>query len=259
MSSEPRESPGKGDSTPVFNLEFVNMNAGSETERQRNQQIIRSTAMKNFHRKQQLQRRQEKGGSLKDVAVKNKKAHSKSKKISHLNAEDDPSETSSGSQSEETVLDLSSLVSTLSSSNSSDRSFGPGESSRHGNSNSLNSWALSAASSPTSLLGAGRIDPFRIQPVDIGSHMPELIDHCEFCPRPRKNYSRICDFIGAFLIIVCRQLSVLYGQGSVRVVLMERGVNSLQHGLKRSTKDHLSCMLCSLEQLSTWTSCEGPG
>jgi hypothetical protein len=180
MGSEPRDASDQGGSTSVFNLEFVNMNAGSETERQRNQQIIRSTAMKNFHHKQQLQRIQEKGGSLKNVAKKKKEAHSKSKKTSRLNDPDDATEMSSGSSSEETVLDLSSLVSTLSAS-SSDSSFGPGESSRHKDFNRLNSWALSAASSPTSLLGAGRIDPFRIQPVDMGSHMPELIDHCEFC------------------------------------------------------------------------------
>jgi hypothetical protein len=35
------------------------------------------------------------------------------------------------------------------------------------------------ANSPTSLLGAGRVDPFRIQPVDIGSRVDELLDHCK--------------------------------------------------------------------------------
>ena len=50
------DDPSKADDTPIIDLEFVSMNVASEAEKQRNKQIIRSTAMKSFHRKQQLQR-----------------------------------------------------------------------------------------------------------------------------------------------------------------------------------------------------------
>jgi hypothetical protein len=39
---------GRVGSTPEFNLHFVNMNVSSQTERLRNQKIIRSTAMSSF-------------------------------------------------------------------------------------------------------------------------------------------------------------------------------------------------------------------
>ena len=49
----------KASGRPAFNLEFVNMNVVSKTEKQRNQKLIRSTAMRSYRQKQQLQRTKE--------------------------------------------------------------------------------------------------------------------------------------------------------------------------------------------------------
>jgi hypothetical protein len=142
MEFESLDPSGKGGDTPIIDLEFVSMNAASETEKQRNKQIIRSAAMKSFHRKQQLQRGLD--GTV------HRGSYSKAQRCS----------LSSGGN-----------VSPSSSSRGSSNRLGPdGSSSRQ----------PLVISSPTSLLGAGRVDPFRIQPVDIGSRVNELLDHCKF-------------------------------------------------------------------------------
>jgi hypothetical protein len=140
MEGEFLDTPSKENDTPVIDLEFVSMNVGSETENQRNKQIIRSTAMKSFHRKQHLQRTQEDGTVSRD-------SYSKAKRGSR---------SSTGN-----ALPGSSWRGSFDRSSSRQSPF---------------------ANSPTSLLGAGRVDPFRIQPVDIGSRVDELLDHCKFGP-----------------------------------------------------------------------------
>jgi hypothetical protein len=209
---------GQEGSNLVFNVEFVNMNVTSQADRQRNQKVIRSTAMKSFRRKQQLQRLQEKEGSRQDVIIGNKEAHSKSKTGFHSDARNASPGSNSGWSSVATVPDVSWLVSVLPSSNSGDSGYPPGESSQTGPFISRSLRTLPIASNPTSLLGAGRIDPFRIQPVDTGSHIHELIDHCEFGP-VRKNYSSSgCDFAWQFLTLFCQQRSIFYGQVFVLLV-----------------------------------------
>jgi hypothetical protein len=145
------DPPCKADDTPIIGLEFVSMNVASDTEKRRNKQIIRSTAMKSFHRKQQLQR------SLEDGTV-DRGSYSKAKTASR-SGNVSPSSSWHGSFNGSSPEGLSSDGS------SPDRSI---------------SRQSLAASSPASLLGAGRVDPFRIQPVDVGSRVDELLDHCKF-------------------------------------------------------------------------------
>lgn len=156
------DAPGNADETPIHNLEFVSMNVASETEKERNRQVIRSTAMKSFHRKQLLQR------SLEDRTV-DRGSHSRAKRVS---------------RSKDVILsrgsscygsfDRSSPEGSSPGGSSPDEA-GPDGSSPEG---SISTQSLSA-NSPASLLGAGRVDPFRIQPVDIGSRVDELLDHCK--------------------------------------------------------------------------------
>ena len=161
MEFEYLDPPEKEDETPIIDLEFVSMNAASETEKKRNKQIIRSTAMKSFHRKQQLRRNQVAGTVDRGSRSKAKK-DSCSGLVSPSSSWYGSFDRSSpeGSASDIPSPDIP----------SSDMSSPDG---------SIFSWSL-AANSPASLLGAGRVDPFRIQPVDVGSRIDELLDHCKF-------------------------------------------------------------------------------
>jgi hypothetical protein len=165
------EVPGKADDTPTIDLAFVSMNVASDAEKQRNKQIVRSTAMKSFHRKQQLQRSLESGPI-------DRGWYSKSKRVSHSGNV----LLSSGwhgmfdrSSPEGSSSDGSSSAGSSSAGSSSDGSSSDGSNAER----SILRQYLSA-STPASLLGAGRIDPFRIQPVDLGARVDELLDHCKF-------------------------------------------------------------------------------
>jgi hypothetical protein len=167
---------GQETSPPLFKLEFVNVNVASEEEKRRNQKVIRSTAMRNFRHKQSQQKPKEKDKRSKVVINNHKSLISTSITKFSLDAQDQSSQ-STNDISEATFLKASQLI------NGSPVSI---------NSNELSglewtlcrpsSRAMSITSSPSTILGAGRIDPFRIQPVDVASNIDELIDHCEFGP-----------------------------------------------------------------------------
>jgi hypothetical protein len=166
---------GRQDSLPKFDLEFVNVNAISQAEKERNQRLIRSTAMKSFRRRQLSERSLKGEGSRKDSA-KAKSRGSKSKK--------DP-------QSNEKVVSPVSCSDLSSESPFSEVSCLLGGSNDHKvdyfmlvNSNGSkclrirSSRAPSVFGNPLTPLGAGRVDPFRKLPADTGSHVSELIDYC---------------------------------------------------------------------------------
>lgn len=137
------EARGGGVEPLPLDLEFVNLNVSSEAERQMNKRIIRSTAMKNFRRKQRPRQ------TPADTGTVNGKSRTKSKTSPVIPISD---------------TRRASVVSSL-----PEKPSGGG----------------SLTTSPGSILGAGRIDPFRIQPIDIGSRGVELLDHCRL---PRVNF-----------------------------------------------------------------------
>jgi hypothetical protein len=167
------------DMPPRVSLEFVNVGAVSKAEKERNQKLIRSTAMRAFRRRQQSEKLLNNDGKCKFTANKPKSPrHSRPKK---------------DSQSDEQVIspantDLSSEVSFsevawLVGGSSNDRKadyLAFVEGNRRSSSSSESSRASTVVGSPTSPLGAGRVDPFRALPVESGSHINELIDHCKF-------------------------------------------------------------------------------
>jgi hypothetical protein len=175
---------------PSFCLEFVNMNTSSPAEKRRNQLVIRSTAMKNFRRRQQSQRTQAKEASrIKEKEMANKEDgtdHKEQYKEARKEWNQDPQDVSSEAVDDwisQTALTEPLPESRTSSSNQNDSTwdidFLQVESSRTSND-------FFALSSPLTHLGGGRIDPFRIYPTGhVGPHVHELIDHCEFCPFPK--------------------------------------------------------------------------
>jgi hypothetical protein len=171
-------------SRPLFKLEFVNVNVASEEEKRRNQKVIRSTAMRSFRRKQSQQKLKEKDGRSKVVINNNKSLISTSIRDLSLDAPDQSlqSPQSTSDISEATFLEVSRLLNGSPFSINCNELSGLEWPSPTGTLSRPSSRAMSIASSPSTLLGAGRIDPFRIQPVDVSSNMNELIDHCEFSP-----------------------------------------------------------------------------
>ena len=179
----------KDDKAPNFSLQFVNisMNAASQEERQRNQRVVRSAAMKSFRQKQKSQRLQEKAGSSRgndSVSSEDKETSAPSSDIDqrkkHPQASSPvPSEVSSseGFSSEGHLQTRNTSPALV----SFDIDSGIEE--------ALQVETLSDQIQPRSLrenqsiarLGGGRRDPFQIYPPHIaGSHVSELIDHCEF-------------------------------------------------------------------------------
>jgi hypothetical protein len=171
-----------------FCLEFVNMNTSSLADKRRNQMLIRSTAMKNFRRRQQSQRTQAKAAKAASK-IEDKEMNDKEDITGHNGqceetrsewnqypqhlpspAVDDwipqtaftepwPKSQTSSSKHDDGTWDIEiSQVESISSSND-----------------------FFALSSPLTLLGGGRIDPFRVYPAGYeGPHVNELIDYCEF-------------------------------------------------------------------------------
>lgn len=160
---------------PKFDLEFVNVGAISQAEKERNQRLIRSTAMKSFRRRQLSERSTESEGNSKD-ARKAKTHHPKSKKGSKA----DHQAISSISYTDLSSESFSEASWLLGGSNGRKVDyFAFVESNRSRSLSSQSSRAPSVVTSPCTPLGAGRVDPFRILPVDPGSPINELIDHCE--------------------------------------------------------------------------------
>ncbi|KUJ19512.1 uncharacterized protein LY89DRAFT_780437 [Mollisia scopiformis] len=174
-----------------FNLEFVNMNAASAAERERNQKVVRSTAMKSFRRRQKSQREEgeSSGKGKKKLDTTNAIVSEPSAIVkSELPVSRDPPASSVPTvrPSQVTYSDISWFVGSPSSS-SSDSSSGEEGSSEVKPIQMVQTAPLtqgnlqvsSAYTSPRSWLGAGRVDPFRVYPVDVNntSHAPELLDH----------------------------------------------------------------------------------
>jgi hypothetical protein len=183
---------GQGTSPPLFKLEFVNVNVASEEEKRRNQKVIRSTAMRSFRRKQSQQKLKEKDGRSKVVINNDKSLISTSVRGLSLDAQDlspqsPQSPQSTSDISEATFLEVSRLLNGSRFSINCNELSGLEWPSPTGTLSCPSSRTMSIASSPSTILGAGRIDPFRIQPVDVASNMDELIDHCEFCPTRKRS------------------------------------------------------------------------
>jgi hypothetical protein len=170
-----------------FCLEFVNMNTTSLADKRRNQMLIRSTAMKNFRRRQQSQRTQEEAAKA-------------ASKIRDKEMNDKEDRTGLNEQYEETRNKWNQCPQNLPSPVVDDwiprTAFTePWPESQTSSSNHDNgTWDIEisqvesistsndffALSSPLTLLGGGRVDPFRVYPTGYeGPHVNELIDYCE--------------------------------------------------------------------------------
>jgi hypothetical protein len=186
----------------VFCLEFVNMNASSRAEKQRNRKVIRSTAMKNFRRRQQSQRTQVKDASRTNSEIRRSHLAQRTKEKKISNKED-------GEEHKEQVIyikeefdqdlqDASSLAvdgwmfettsnrwwlesRTVSSSKHNEGLWDSEALQMESSPSHLTSKDFFTLNSPLTVLGGGRIDPFRIYPEEyVDPHVHELIDHCEF-------------------------------------------------------------------------------
>jgi len=159
-------------------LQFVDVGVVSQGERERNQKLIRSTAMRSFRRKQQSERLLENEQSGKDVATRSKRRLSKSETYPR-SARQETSPIVNSGLSDAGLVNLSRLMSVSSPGDDTENNFPFVDLDPSTSLNSQNTPALNILASPCSLLGAGRIDPFRLQPVDTGSHINELVDHGE--------------------------------------------------------------------------------
>jgi len=187
------------ESRPAF-IEFVSMNASSHADKRRNQKVIRSTAMKNFRRRQQSQRTQASEASRKNRVTgphqlpKRTKGKGKSDEEDSTEHKEQHSNIKEEFQQDlqevlfqavddwatETASDGSWLESRSATDNHSEghwdnETLQVERSPRHPTLNNL-----FASNSPLNVLGGGRIDPFRIYPEGyVGPHVHELIDHCK--------------------------------------------------------------------------------
>jgi hypothetical protein len=168
---------GKASGRPAFNLEFVNMNVVSKAEKQRNQKLIRSTAMRSYRQKQQLQRTKEEEAKSRTTA-RGIQPRSESKRDDNSAHSQLLESTSAWSSHEIDLSDFSWLLNPSSSGGHSDSDSGIGESPRS-DTLSVRSRDFFPDISPVTRLGAGRIDPFRISSVDTSLYIHELIDHCK--------------------------------------------------------------------------------
>jgi len=214
MDHDKADAVDDGDSGRVggvlLNVEFVSMNAASQTEKQMNQRIVRSVAMRSYRQKQQFQR-------TKDEELKKRnrsrivQPRMESIESNHSPNSQEPFQTLESDNAASSDVDLSgvsSLVSTSPSREVSNTDFGFEPTLESGltprsytnfdsafgqisHSNALSDLRLRASPlviSPITPLGAGRIDPFQTFSSKIGSHVQELIDHCKFKSLHDDNY-----------------------------------------------------------------------
>jgi hypothetical protein len=179
----------------AFCLEFVNMNVSSQVEKQRNQKVIRSTAMKNFRHRQQSQRIHTKevcrmtneiGPQHPPQRIKRRHTskdgdgtvHEGQRKKIEDECSQDP--RNSSSQAMDDWISQSPLSKLWHESQAISTEYGDSPRSSEVSQIEVTLNDFSAVSSPMTLLGGGRVDPFRVYPVDyVAPHVHELIDHCE--------------------------------------------------------------------------------
>lgn len=176
---------GVEDSPSTFTLEFVNMGAISQAERERNQKVVRSTAMRAFRRRQQSERLLKGDEKSKGPAIRPKTHRSRSKKDSQSDEKESDSLVSNTDLSSEVSFsEVKWLVggSSKEVERTADYLAFVERKRRAGSSSSDSSRASTVVESPLSPLGAGRVDPFGILPGSSSSdsRINELIDHCEF-------------------------------------------------------------------------------
>jgi hypothetical protein len=190
------------------------MNVASKAEKQMNQKVIRSVAMRSYRLKQQFQRTKEKEAKSRTTA-----RAVQPKQSNHSEAHPQTPGSSNSWTSEVDFFDITWLVSASPSSNLCDIDSGfeaslgsasPSSNLSHTDSGfeaSLGSVSLSSNPSdldsasgeshqsnalsdprsrdftpiisPITPLGAGRIDPFRMSSSENGPYIHELIDHCK--------------------------------------------------------------------------------
>jgi hypothetical protein len=192
---------------PPINLEFVDMNDTSKEAKEMNQKVIRSKAMRSYRQKKQFQRTKEEEAKTRNRA-RAVQPRSESKNDNHSKAQSQTPETINASTCEADFSDFSWLMSKPRSNNPNDVDSGREASMRRASPSSNHSDAASAFDespqsnvlydwrtrnftqfiSPVTLLGAGRIDPFRMSSSDMGPHIHELIDHCKSVSRCNKTH-----------------------------------------------------------------------
>jgi hypothetical protein len=205
----PDSNGGGEEGRSTFTLEFVNMNASSKAERQRNQKVIRSTAMKNFRRRQQSQRTQAKEASkaivevqyqplpqrtiVKDVSNRGggKEPKDEAPQPTEIKKEQNTDRQEVSSQAMDDWISQTAFTDAWPGAQTLWSDYNDGDQvvqdvepiqvdSGLSYPESNNSFQLV---SPATMLVGGRIDPFRIYPIDyVGPHIHELVDHCESPP-----------------------------------------------------------------------------
>lgn len=179
----------------AFCLEFVNMNVSSQAEKQRNQKIIRSTAMKNFRHRQQTQRIHTKevyrmtseiGPQHPPQRIKRRHTSKDTDGTVHggqcKKIEDECSQDprNASSQAMDDWISQSPLSEPWHESQAISTEYGDSPQNSEASQFEVTVNNFSAIGSPMTLLGGGRVDPFRVYPVDyVAPHVHELIDHCE--------------------------------------------------------------------------------
>ena len=181
---------------PALSLEFVNVGAMSPAEKERNQKLVRSTAMRAFRRRQQSERLLKDDGKRKSIATRPKSRPSRSKGDSRSDGQETstPSHTDLSphiSLSDSALSEVSSLVRGYSNDRKGD-CFVFAKSNRSGSVSYQSANDSALVNSPVTPLGAGRVDPFRRLPADTSSQIQELIDHCEFHFLGRGRLGRFC-------------------------------------------------------------------
>jgi len=163
-------------------FEFVNVTPASEAERERNQRVVRSAAMKTFRRQQQIEKQQTEGRKKGEKKKRPQIAPAHVKELSFRNV--DPGARNAY------PADIN-FYSMQHNARSPSRSTSSGSSD-----NGLEDWGFNdvrqsvpSASvhtqdfllkSPPSPLSDGHVDPFKVYSVDLtGPRVKEIIHHCK--------------------------------------------------------------------------------
>ncbi|RFU27625.1 hypothetical protein B7463_g8700, partial [Scytalidium lignicola] len=167
--------------TVFHSLEFVDMNAATHAERERNRRIVRSTAMRSFRQKQKQKQQREMEIGVPQQANVNVDVNTRNNTEIETIAPDDLTLVP-----ENYFLDDPWITTTYtdwpepfrSDFDSSGFITGVTEQNESGDSIfSKQPSPVSTIGSPLSLVGQGRVDPFRIENVNVDLHFHELMDH----------------------------------------------------------------------------------